>query len=308
MRGPATPRPLLLVRTSLSCVRACLAPVRHPGARLRLRPAVGADRPGHAGLADSRRRGPRHDRFFRPGRRPVTTFKFLWAPLMDRFEPPWLGRRRGWLALTQLALAALLWWMASLSPTATPGLFAIAAVAIAFLSASQDVVVDAYRTDLLPEAERGLGASVHVFAYRLAMILSGGIALIWAGQWASWPRVSETMALIMAACAVVVAAGAAARVGGAEAARFRPQARAARLRRDARRGRRRLLERPPGADPARARPERRQPLDPAPVRDGGDRARAAAGGLGGASCRLRDAQPLAVELLRAAGARPPSWR
>ncbi|HMU17981.1 MAG TPA: MFS transporter, partial [Thauera aminoaromatica] len=117
------------------------------------------------------------------------TFKFLWAPLMDRFEPPWLGRRRGWLALTQLALAALLWWMASLSPTATPGLFAIAAVAIAFLSASQDVVVDAYRTDLLPEAERGLGASVHVFAYRLAMILSGGIALIWAGQWASWPRV-----------------------------------------------------------------------------------------------------------------------
>lgn len=128
------------------------------------------------------------------------TFKFLWAPLMDRFEPPWLGRRRGWLALTQFALAALLWWMASLSPTATPGLFAAAAVLIAFLSASQDVVVDAYRTDLLPEAERGLGASVHVFAYRLAMILSGGIALIWAGQWASWPRVYAVMALIMAAC------------------------------------------------------------------------------------------------------------
>jgi putative PIN family toxin of toxin-antitoxin system len=77
------------------------------------------------------------------------TFKFLWAPLMDRFEPPWLGRRRGWLALTQLALAALLWWMASLSPRTTPGLFAGAAVLVAFLSASQDVVVDAYRTDLL---------------------------------------------------------------------------------------------------------------------------------------------------------------
>ena len=131
------------------------------------------------------------------------TFKFLWAPLMDRFEPPWLGRRRGWLALTQLALAALLWWMATLSPTTTPGLFAAAAVLVAFLSASQDVVVDAYRTDLLPEAERGLGASVHVFAYRLAMIVSGGIALIWAGQWASWPRVYETMALIMLACAAV---------------------------------------------------------------------------------------------------------
>lgn len=135
------------------------------------------------------------------------TFKFLWAPLMDRFEPPWLGRRRGWLALTQLSLAALLWWMAQLSPVHTPGLFATAAVLIAFLSASQDIVVDAYRTDLLPEAERGLGASVHVFAYRLAMILSGGIALIWAGQWASWPRVYETMALIMLGCGLVSLVG-----------------------------------------------------------------------------------------------------
>lgn len=131
------------------------------------------------------------------------TFKFLWAPLMDRFEPPLLGRRRGWLVLTQLGLAALLWWMSTLSPSATPLPFAAAAVMIAFLSASQDVVVDAYRTDLLPEAERGLGASVHVFSYRLAMILSGGIALIWAGQWQSWPRVYATMAVIMLVCAVV---------------------------------------------------------------------------------------------------------
>ncbi|ANQ87134.1 AmpG family muropeptide MFS transporter [Azoarcus olearius] len=131
------------------------------------------------------------------------TFKFLWAPLMDRFEPPLLGRRRGWLVVTQLALAALLWWMGSLSPSAAPELFAIAALLVAFLSASQDVVVDAYRTDLLPEEERGLGASVHVFAYRLAMITSGGIALIWAGQWQSWPRVYHSMAAIMLGCAVL---------------------------------------------------------------------------------------------------------
>ncbi len=131
------------------------------------------------------------------------TFKFLWAPLMDRFEPPWLGRRRGWLVLTQLALAALLWWMSTLSPAAAPAGFALAAALVAFLSASQDVVVDAYRTDLLPEEERGLGASVHVFAYRLAMILSGGIALIWAGQWQSWPRVYETMAAVMLVCSVL---------------------------------------------------------------------------------------------------------
>lgn len=129
------------------------------------------------------------------------TFKFLWAPLMDRFEPPFLGRRRGWLVLTQLALGGLLWLMSGLSPATAPQLFALAALAVAFLAASQDVVVDAYRTDLLPEAERGLGASVHVFAYRLAMILSGGISLIWAGQWQSWPRVYAVMAAIMVGCA-----------------------------------------------------------------------------------------------------------
>lgn len=131
------------------------------------------------------------------------TFKFLWAPLLDRFEPPLLGRRRGWLVLTQLALAAALSWMAGLSPTANAPLFALAALAIAFLSASQDVVIDAYRTDVLPPSERGLGGSLSVFGYRLAMILSGGIALIWAEQWQSWPRVYLTMAGVMVAAAAV---------------------------------------------------------------------------------------------------------
>ncbi|HRH82262.1 MAG TPA: MFS transporter [Thiobacillaceae bacterium] len=131
------------------------------------------------------------------------TFKFLWAPLMDRFEPPLLGRRRGWLVSTQLLLAAALVWMAGQSPSAQPALFALAALLIAFLSASQDVVIDAYRTDVLETRERGLGGSLSVFGYRLAMILSGGIALIWAEQWGSWPRVYMVMAGIMAAAAVV---------------------------------------------------------------------------------------------------------
>lgn len=131
------------------------------------------------------------------------TFKFLWAPLMDRFEPPWLGRRRGWLVLTQLALAAMLWSMSGISPAATPLMFAAAAVGVAFLSASQDVVIDAYRTDVLEPRERGLGASLSVFGYRLAMILSGGIALIWAEQWGSWGAVYRTMAGIFAAAAVI---------------------------------------------------------------------------------------------------------
>ncbi|MFT3954120.1 MAG: MFS transporter [Piscinibacter sp.] len=137
------------------------------------------------------------------------TFKFLWAPLMDRFELPWLGRRRGWLVLTQLALAGVLMLMAATSPTDATRAFALLAVAVAFVSASQDVVIDAYRTDLLPAAERGLGSSLNVLGYRLAMIVSGGLALIWTdpnqgGGW-TWPEVYRFMAGVMVAAAVVSA-------------------------------------------------------------------------------------------------------
>jgi PAT family beta-lactamase induction signal transducer AmpG len=145
------------------------------------------------------------------------TFKFLWAPLMDRFELPaaiarrW-GRRRGWLVATQLLLALALWALAATSPSEGIRAFALLAVAVAFLSASQDVVVDAYRTDLLAPAERGMGASLGVMGYRLAMILSGGIAMIWtdpaqaaSGQGWSWPEVYRFMALLMAGAAVVSA-------------------------------------------------------------------------------------------------------
>ncbi|MGZ5214763.1 MAG: AmpG family muropeptide MFS transporter [Caldimonas sp.] len=134
------------------------------------------------------------------------TFKFLWAPLMDRFEPPWLGRRRGWLVLTQLALAGALAWMAATPPASALGAFALLAGLVAWLSASQDIVVDAYRTDLLPAAERGLGSSLAVLGYRLAMILSGGIAFIWAdprqGNGWSWSDVYRAMAMFMVAAAV----------------------------------------------------------------------------------------------------------
>ncbi|WP_395691221.1 AmpG family muropeptide MFS transporter [Piscinibacter sp.] len=137
------------------------------------------------------------------------TFKFLWAPLMDRFELPWLGRRRGWLVITQLALAGALLAMAGTSPTEATRAFALLAVGVAFVSASQDVVIDAYRTDLLPAAERGLGSSLNVLGYRLAMIVSGGLALIWTdpqqgGGW-SWPEVYRFMAGVMVAAAVVSA-------------------------------------------------------------------------------------------------------
>ncbi len=134
------------------------------------------------------------------------TFKFLWAPLMDRFELPWLGRRRGWLVLTQLALAGVLWAMAATSPTGATRAFAWLAVLTAFVSASQDVVIDAYRTDLLHASERGLGSSLNVMGYRMAMILSGGVAFIWVdptqgGGW-TWPQVYSLMGWIMVAAAV----------------------------------------------------------------------------------------------------------
>ena len=150
------------------------------------------------------------------------TFKFLWAPLMDRFELPLLGRRRGWLVLTQLALAAALYALAATSPRDSIRTFALLAVAIAFLSASQDVVVDAYRTELLPSGERGLGASLGVMGYRLAMILSGGIALIWTdpmqgGGW-QWPEVYRVMALLMVASALVSALALPRLAGAARAA------------------------------------------------------------------------------------------
>ncbi len=134
------------------------------------------------------------------------TFKFLWAPLMDRFELPWLGRRRGWLVLTQLALAGALLWMATTSPTQATRVFALLAVLVAFVSASQDVVIDAYRTDLLHATERGLGSSLYVMGYRMAMILSGGVAFIWVdptqgGGW-TWPEVYRFMAWLMVGAAV----------------------------------------------------------------------------------------------------------
>ncbi|WP_326534738.1 AmpG family muropeptide MFS transporter [Pseudorhodoferax sp.] len=137
------------------------------------------------------------------------TFKFLWAPLMDRFELPGLGRRRGWLVLTQLVLAGLLVALAATSPTGALRAFALLAVLLAFVSASQDIVIDAYRTELLPAPERGLGASLNVAGYRAAMIVSGGLALIWTdanqgGGW-TWPDVYRLMAALMVGCAVVSA-------------------------------------------------------------------------------------------------------
>lgn len=105
------------------------------------------------------------------------TWKFLWSPTLDRYVPPLLGRRRGWLAATQLALAGALASLALLDPARTPWLVGAVALGAAFLGATQDIVVDAYRRESLREEELGLGSSLYVIGYRVGMLVSGAGAL-----------------------------------------------------------------------------------------------------------------------------------
>lgn len=122
--------------------------------------------------------------------------KFLWSPLMDRFVPPWLGRRRGWTLATQGGLLIGLAGMALASPEESLLLLGAFALWVAFVSASQDIVIDAYRTDVLTPPERGMGAAVSVFGYRIAMLVSGGLALIFADQ-IGWRNTYLVMAVLM---------------------------------------------------------------------------------------------------------------
>jgi PAT family beta-lactamase induction signal transducer AmpG len=114
------------------------------------------------------------------------TLKFLWAPLIDRYAPPWLGRRRGWMVLMQALLALGMLAMGCLSPGQSLLPLALLAVFVAFCSATQDIAFDAYRSDVLRKDERGAGAALSVLGYRLAMLVSGGLALIIADQWLGW--------------------------------------------------------------------------------------------------------------------------
>ena len=126
------------------------------------------------------------------------TLKFLWAPLMDRFVPPFLGRRRGWMLLTQLLLVGAIAAMGSLSPRDAIVALAAMAVVVAFFSASQDIAFDAYRTDVLGATQRGAGAAVSVLGYRLAMLVSGGLALVLADSYIGWRATYWLMAGLMA--------------------------------------------------------------------------------------------------------------
>ncbi len=125
--------------------------------------------------------------------------KFLWAPLLDRLRIPvlaaWLGNRRAWMLVTQLGLVAAIAGLALTNPAASPLWTGILAITVATLSASQDVVIDAYRVELLEDEAQGSGAAMAVFGYRIAMLVAGAGALYlatWSGNW-------STTYLIMAA-------------------------------------------------------------------------------------------------------------
>ncbi|MCV9877780.1 muropeptide MFS transporter AmpG [Brenneria izbisi] len=124
-------------------------------------------------------------------------FKFLWSPVMDRYTPPFLGRRRGWLLLCQLLLIVAIVCMGLMNPARDLWLLAVLAVMVAFFSASQDIVFDAYKTDLLAPQERGTGAATSVLGYRLAMLVSGGLALWIADRLLGWQATYWLMAGLM---------------------------------------------------------------------------------------------------------------
>jgi PAT family beta-lactamase induction signal transducer AmpG len=125
------------------------------------------------------------------------TLKFLWAPVLDRFTLPFLGRRRGWLLVIQLSLMVSVAGLGQTDPQQYPWLVAAVAFLVTFFSASQDIVIDAYRREDLPDAELGLGSSLYINGYRIGMLLASGGGLILADR-----IPFSGVYLIMAACLI----------------------------------------------------------------------------------------------------------
>lgn len=124
-------------------------------------------------------------------------FKFLWAPLLDRFKVPLLGRRKGWMLIFQALLVVCILGLSLTNPKTDIFLVCTWAFLIALFSSSQDVVLDAYRREILPDDELGLGSSLYVTGYRLAMLVSGALALYLADQ-IPWKNVYQWLAVFMA--------------------------------------------------------------------------------------------------------------
>lgn len=125
------------------------------------------------------------------------SLKFLWAPLIDRFRLPFLGRRRGWLLVLQLVLAAAIALLGRADPRTDLAAVAGLAVALSFFSATLDIVVDAFRVDTLLDVERAAGSAAYILGYRIGMLAAGAVALILADH-VAWSTVYAIMAAGMA--------------------------------------------------------------------------------------------------------------
>lgn len=124
------------------------------------------------------------------------TWKFIWSPLLDRYALPMLGRRRGWMVLTQIGLLVVIAAMGGFSPQTQMSSIVLFCTLLAVLSATQDIVLDAYRRELLDDAELGLGNAIHVNAYRVAGLVPGSLSLILA-DFLPWSTVFIITALFM---------------------------------------------------------------------------------------------------------------
>jgi PAT family beta-lactamase induction signal transducer AmpG len=122
--------------------------------------------------------------------------KFIWSPLLDSFIPPFLGRRRGWLLITQIGLVLAIGAMSLQNPSKALLMLAINAFMLAFFSATQDIAADAYRTDILLPAERGTGVANFVLGYRLALIITGSLTFILADH-LRWPQIYLLLMVLM---------------------------------------------------------------------------------------------------------------
>lgn len=124
------------------------------------------------------------------------TWKFVWSPLLDRYAIPGLGRRRGWMGITQILLIGAIASFGLFSPQRDLWSIAYLATVVALFSASQDIVLDAFRRELLADVELGLGNAVHVNAYRIAGLVPGALSLILADH-LPWAQVFLVTALFM---------------------------------------------------------------------------------------------------------------
>lgn len=127
------------------------------------------------------------------------TWKFLWAALLDRYFPPFLGRRKSWIFISQVGILAILASFGLFDPVNDISIIVVLSLLLAFLSATQDIVIDAFRREILSDNELGLGNSIHVNAYRIAGLIPGGLSLFLADHYA-WDTVFLITAAFLVPC------------------------------------------------------------------------------------------------------------